>query len=91
MPVSILPFRLFDAPALTAQVNSMRIAPRRILVHGDEICIGLSGTTENHDVRYIFRSVGSLGTIHKSTDRVGGVFEQYQILQEYVAESKAVC
>ncbi|WVR03405.1 hypothetical protein IAU60_000396 [Kwoniella sp. DSM 27419] len=66
-------------------VNGNRVSPRRLLRHGDEVSLGHAGTLENHDVRYIFRSVGSRGVKleqegSKAHDVVGAVYERYQIL-----------
>jgi len=48
------------------------------------------GTLENHDVRYIYRSVGAKGMKHGQTvsnggmGMVGEVYERYQILEKWV-------
>lgn len=57
-------------------VNGKRIAQtphKQILRHGDEISLGGQATDE-HDVRYIYRSVGEEGM---PTEPVGGIFEKY--------------
>ncbi|KAL7420282.1 hypothetical protein Q5752_005251 [Cryptotrichosporon argae] len=65
-------------------VNGVRLSPRRLLQHGDEISLGHVGTADGHDVRYIYRSVGIKGTRYTSSngndDRVGEVYERYQLL-----------
>ncbi|WVF66302.1 hypothetical protein IAT40_001042 [Kwoniella sp. CBS 6097] len=66
-------------------VNGTRVTTRRLLQHGDEISLGHAGTLDNHDVRYIFRSVGSKGMKlgqngSKALDMVGAVYERYQVL-----------
>jgi hypothetical protein len=57
---------------------------RRLLRHGDEVSLGHHATLDNHDVRYIFRSVGSKGTQFGASDgkldNVGEVYEKYQFL-----------
>lgn len=66
------------------QVNGEKLKTKRLLRHGDEISLGHAGTLENHDVRYIFRSVGSKGTQYGKSDgkieNVGEVYEKYQFL-----------
>ncbi|ORX34954.1 kinase-like domain-containing protein [Kockovaella imperatae] len=68
-------------------VNGARITHRVLLRHGDEISLGHAATLDNHDVRYIFRSVGSKGTKMGQTaskgglDVVGQVYERYQLLE----------
>ncbi len=88
--VSSLSFLLpKTTPVLTCelQVNGEKITPRRLLRHGDEISLGHMGTLENHDVRYIFRSVGTKGSKYGKTVSqegmapVGEVYERYQILE----------
>ncbi|WRT63500.1 uncharacterized protein IL334_000405 [Kwoniella shivajii] len=66
-------------------VNGAKVSnTRRLLRHGDEISLGHSGSLDNHDVRYIYRSVGSkgakLGQGSKDLDMVGAVYERYQVL-----------
>ncbi|WWC66987.1 uncharacterized protein I206_100894 [Kwoniella pini CBS 10737] len=65
-------------------INGTRVTSRRMLQHGDEISLGHSGTLENHDVRYIFRSVGGkgakMGQGASKHDMVGAVYERYQVL-----------
>ncbi|OCF33166.1 CAMK protein kinase [Kwoniella heveanensis BCC8398] len=66
-------------------VNGVRVTNRRLLQHGDEISLGHAGTLDHHDVRYIFRSVGSKGMKlgqngSKALDMVGAVYERYQVL-----------
>ncbi|WWC57999.1 uncharacterized protein I303_100534 [Kwoniella dejecticola CBS 10117] len=65
-------------------INGIRVTSRRMLQHGDEISLGHSGTLENHDVRYIFRSVGAkgarMGQGSSKHDMVGAVYERYQVL-----------
>ncbi|KAK1921260.1 kinase-like domain-containing protein [Papiliotrema laurentii] len=65
-------------------VNGQRIRSRVLLQHGDEISLGHVATLENHDVRYIFRSVGAkgmkLGRDSSRLNRVGEVYERYQML-----------
>ncbi|WVQ93923.1 hypothetical protein IAU59_001001 [Kwoniella sp. CBS 9459] len=66
-------------------VNGARVTTRRLLQHGDEVSLGHAGTLDNHDVRYIFRSVGSKGMKlgqngSKAPDMVGAVYERYQVL-----------
>jgi hypothetical protein len=55
-------------------VNGKRIT-KQILTHGDEISLGSPVKTDDHDARYIFRSVGSEG---ERLNSVGAVFEKYQ-------------
>nr|XP_031862170.1 uncharacterized protein CI109_002584 [Kwoniella shandongensis]KAA5529242.1 hypothetical protein CI109_002584 [Kwoniella shandongensis] len=68
-------------------VNGVRVATRRLLQHGDEVSLGHAGTLDNHDVRFIFRSVGSKGAVMGQTaskgglDMVGEVYERYQMLE----------
>jgi serine/threonine/tyrosine protein kinase RAD53 len=56
---------------------------------GDEVSLGHCGSTDEHDVRYIFRSVGCRGArlgmnaSKGGIDRVGEVYERYQI-REYL-------
>ncbi|OCF71335.1 CAMK protein kinase [Kwoniella mangroviensis CBS 8886] len=65
-------------------INGTRVTNRRMLIHGDEISLGHSGTLDNHDVRYIFRSVGGkgakMGQGSSKHDMVGAVYERYQVL-----------
>lgn len=56
------------------QVNGKRIA-KQILQHGDEISLGSPVKTDDHDARYIFRSVGREG---ERLDSAGAIFEAYQ-------------
>ncbi|KAK8844647.1 hypothetical protein IAR55_006494 [Kwoniella newhampshirensis] len=55
--------------------------------HGDEVSLGHAGTLDNHDVRYIFRSVGCKGAKVGSSaskgglELVGAVYERYQMLE----------
>lgn len=69
---------------LSEQVNGEKLKARRLLRHGDEISLGHAGTLENHDVRFIFRSVGGKGTQYGKSDgkieKVGEVYERYQFL-----------
>jgi hypothetical protein len=52
-----------------------------MLVHGDEVSLGHPSTADNHDARYIFRSVGHKGGDLKDGERPAGeVYERYQIL-----------
>ncbi|KAJ9123983.1 hypothetical protein QFC22_000774 [Naganishia vaughanmartiniae] len=55
-------------------VNGKRIT-KQILQHGDEISLGSPVKTDDHDARYIFRSVGKEG---ERLDSAGAVFEAYQ-------------
>ncbi|KAJ9097700.1 hypothetical protein QFC21_004737 [Naganishia friedmannii] len=55
-------------------VNGKRIT-KQILQHGDEISLGSPVKTDDHDARYIFRSVGREG---ERLDSAGAVFEAYQ-------------
>jgi len=72
-------------PELTRQINGERLKTKRLLRHGDEISLGHHKTLENHDVRYIFRSVGSKGTQYGKSagkiENVGEVYEKYQFLE----------
>ncbi|WVW81634.1 hypothetical protein I302_103629 [Kwoniella bestiolae CBS 10118] len=65
-------------------LNGERVTTRRMLQHGDEISLGHSGTLDNHDVRYIYRSVGNKGAkLAQGSSRhdvVGAVYERYQVL-----------
>jgi serine/threonine/tyrosine protein kinase RAD53 len=74
----------YSARELIIQVNGDKLKTKRLLRHGDEISLGHHGTLENHDVRYIFRSVGSKGTQYGKSDgkigNVGEVYEKYQFL-----------
>ncbi|EIW73180.1 hypothetical protein TREMEDRAFT_37204, partial [Tremella mesenterica DSM 1558] len=66
-------------------VNGLRITTRRLLQHGDEVSLGCAGTLENHDVRYIYRSVGPKGSRTggpNGPQLVGEVYERYQILNQ---------
>lgn len=57
------------------QVNGVDIKRRKtILKHGDEVSLGSKLSIDDHDVRYIFRSVGRAGEV---SERVGGIFERY--------------
>jgi hypothetical protein len=49
-----------------------------MLIHGDELSLGHQETLVNHDVRYIFRSVGHKGKAME--EPVGEVYERYQML-----------
>lgn len=51
-----------------------------MLVHGDEISLGHVGTADNHEVRYIFRSVGCKGERVGEKNNAGEVYERYQML-----------
>ncbi|GMK56962.1 hypothetical protein CspeluHIS016_0308020 [Cutaneotrichosporon spelunceum] len=64
-------------------VNGKRLSKQRqLLQHGDEISLGHQGTADAHDVRYIFRSVGTLsGQKAPGEGKVGEVYERYQILE----------
>jgi hypothetical protein len=56
---------------------------RRVLQHGDELSLGSAKPLDGHDVRYIFRSVGGKGARYGSgLDKVGEVYEKYQLLKE---------
>ncbi|GHJ88647.1 hypothetical protein NliqN6_5049 [Naganishia liquefaciens] len=55
-------------------VNGKKIS-KQILNHGDEISLGSPVKTDDHDARYIFRSVGSEG---ERMNSAGAVFEKYQ-------------
>ena len=61
---------------------------RHLLQHGDEISLGHVGTLENHDVRYIYRSVGAkgaqFGKKEGGMEQVGEVYVKYQFLDVYV-------
>jgi serine/threonine/tyrosine protein kinase RAD53 len=76
------------------QVNGVRIVSRRLLQHGDEISLGHKGTLDNHDVRYIFRSVGTKGTrLGQSVSKgglapVGEVYERYQFLDMWASPAE---
>ncbi|ORY22963.1 kinase-like domain-containing protein [Naematelia encephala] len=65
-------------------VNGEKLKTRRLLQHGDEISLGHASTLDNHEVRYIFRSVGSqgsrAGTSSSAKDMAGEVYERYQLL-----------
>lgn len=65
-------------------MNGERLKTRKLLRHGDEISLGHAGSLENHDVRYIFRSVGGKGAQYGKSDgkidKVGEVYEKYQFL-----------
>lgn len=63
------------------QVNGVKVQPRRILQHGDEISLGHVGTADNHEVRYIFRSVGRKGAKVNAANNPGQVYERYQMLE----------
>ncbi|WVQ82632.1 hypothetical protein IAT38_004764 [Cryptococcus sp. DSM 104549] len=69
------------------EVNGVRVTIRRMLQHGDEVSIGHPGTLDNHDVRYIYRSVGAKGSKFGATvskggiETVGEVYERYQLLE----------
>ncbi|WVN85958.1 uncharacterized protein L203_101116 [Cryptococcus depauperatus CBS 7841] len=67
-------------------VNGARVSVRRLLQHGDEISLGHPETLDYHDVRYIYRSIGSKGSrtdtsSHETLSKVGEVFERYQLLE----------
>ena len=68
----------------SSQVNGIRVKGRRMLLHGDEVSLGHASTMDNHDVRYIFRSVGGKGQrMGRSTNQlieVGEIYERYQLL-----------
>ena len=70
------------------QVNGQKIARRTLLRHGDEVSLGHASTLDNHDVRYIFRSVGVKGAkVGQSASKggieaVGAVYEKYQMLDK---------
>jgi ser/thr/tyr protein kinase RAD53 len=58
-------------------VNGRRIEStpyRQVLKHGDEISLGAQGELDDHDVRYIYRSVGKEGEL---LEEVGGIFQKY--------------
>lgn len=67
-------------------VNGERVRHRVLLQHGDEISLGHNATMDNHDVRYIFRSVGGKGAkfgrngSKNGIGMVGEVYERYQFL-----------
>lgn len=67
-------------------MNGERVQLRRVLQHGDELSLGSAKPLDGHDVRYIFRSVGGrgarYGTKPGQLDRVGEVYEKYQLLKE---------
>ncbi len=64
-------------------MNGKRLkTQRQMLQHGDEISLGHQGTAEAHDVRYIFRSVGTRsGKKELAEGKVGEVYERYQVLE----------
>ncbi|BEI90384.1 uncharacterized protein CcaverHIS019_0304540 [Cutaneotrichosporon cavernicola] len=64
-------------------VNGKRLnKQRQLLQNGDEISLGHQGTAESHDVRYIFRSVGTRSGGGTTRDgNVGEVYQRYQILE----------
>ncbi len=58
-------------------VNGRRIAStphKQILVHGDEISLGSESRTDEHDVRFVYRSVGEKD---KPTEPLAGIFDKY--------------
>lgn len=59
-------------------MNGERLKTKRMLIHGDELSLGHQETLANHDVRYIFRSVGHKGKAME--EPVGEVYERYQML-----------
>lgn len=63
-----------SSDSLVEQVNGKKIT-KQILTHGDEISLGSPVKTDDHDARYIFRSVGSEG---ERMNSAGAVFEKYQ-------------
>jgi pSer/pThr/pTyr-binding forkhead associated (FHA) protein len=58
-------------------INSHRITRRHVLKHGDEVSLGANGPLPNmeHDVRWIFKSVGKQGVGDEG--RVGEIFERF--------------
>ena len=83
-------FLLSSFSSSGCQVNGRKIKTRVLLQHGDEVSLGHASTLDNHDVRYIFRSVGSKGaklgqTVSKGgLEIVGEVYERYQLLDRCV-------
>ncbi|KAK4687813.1 ser/thr/tyr protein kinase RAD53, partial [Tremellales sp. Uapishka_1] len=61
-------------------VNGTKITHPTLLQHGDELSLGHQSTMEDHDVRYIFRSVGGKGQTVGEEKQVGEVYERYQFL-----------
>ncbi|KLT41616.1 Pkinase-domain-containing protein [Cutaneotrichosporon oleaginosum] len=64
-------------------VNGTRLTKgkRRLLQHGDEISLGHKESIDSHDVRYIFRSVGTRNT-KREEGKVGEVYQRYQFLEQ---------
>ena len=79
--------RVCSPCALTFQINGERLKSRKLLQPGDEISLGHPATMENHDVQYIYRSVGSrdarydVGSNSGGLDMIGEIYERYQMLE----------
>lgn len=63
-------------------MNGTKVTKRH-LVSGDEISLGHESAATNHEVRYIFRSVGGKGGRRQpAEEKVGAVYERYEMLSE---------
>ncbi|KAL1407164.1 hypothetical protein Q8F55_006578 [Vanrija albida] len=62
-------------------VNGVKVTKRH-LDSGDEISLGHQSALDNHEVRYIFRSVGMKGGNKAQQEKVGAVYERYEMLSD---------